>query len=671
MVMACGVPLVSLMAGLLRANSPDQSPAAVSNAAIAVGTGLVVGRAVDGDSDTPIVGAIVTVVPLAAAGPGKGPVGGGVQAVPGLGPGRAIVPLGGTQTSAMITNEEGWFAFRGLPPGPLSITAALPGYTGGGYNQRRPDGPSQLLTLTEGERVGDVSLRLWKLASLSGTITDEAGEPVVGAFVRILRRAIVGGQPILQLTGAGKDTDDRGVFRAFGLTPGNYVVCLPSTQTTIPIVAVGVGQREGATVAASDGWSVTVVDPGGGAPPIIGGGQRIGDLVLQVGGRGNLVAPVDARTSRMLIYQTQFYPGATLSSRATVITLKSGDAKTGVDMQVTPVRSVRVSGTITGPDGPGRGVRLHLVAADRDQDYSLDTAPDDIATTVSDPEGQFTFLGVPSGQYVLQAVRTPSLTFVVNAVDGKLVSTSATSPSEPTLWAAVPLLVEEADVTGVALALQTSLRVSGRLAFEGASPRPDTAQLQRVSVTLVPVQAGAGRAGGRPFQAIPSPDGSFASTGYLPGRWSVIAPTWPALKWIVKGVSVADTDVSDIPAEIGDRDISNLAITYTDQPAHLTGTVRDASGALDPAALVVVFPPDHRVWGWPNGLHTRSTHASSTGVFSLTLAPGKYEVAAVSDDRQSDWQDPVFLQRLVVFAMHIELRDADTRTEELKTVPIR
>jgi hypothetical protein len=161
------------------------------------------------------------------------------------------------------------------------------------------------------------------------------------------------------------------------------------------------------------------------------------------------------------------------------------------------------------------------------------------------------------------------------------------------------------------------------------------------------------------------------STAYLPGRYSIVAITWPALKWIVKGMSVAGSDVSDIPIEIGTADLANLTITYTDQPAHLTGIVRDASGAVDSSATVVVFPPDRRAWGWPNGVHSRSAHASSTGAFSLMLPPGDYEVAAVPDEWQSGWQDPEFLQRLLPLATHIQLKDADTHTEDLKTVQIR
>jgi hypothetical protein len=663
---------LSLMVALLRGDQSTRIAQSPANPGPTVGSGMVVGRTVDGDSGAPLPGAIVSVT-VPASGAERSGAAGDVMVLNMVGgPGMP----GGPQTISMMTDANGWFAFRDLPAGRLSMSARLPGYTGGAYKQARPNGSSQPLVMTDGERVGDVALKLWKEASITGTVTDETGEPVVGVFVRVLRRTFVGGRPVVQLSGAGKNTDDRGVYRAFGIAPGDYVICLPATQTTIPVAALDAGPQNGVTTMTNADGTTTMVIMGGGGMPFLGGsGERLGDLILQAGGAGGrsgqAVPPTISNTGAVLVYQTTFFPAATVSSRAQVITLKSGEARTGVDLQVTPVPTVRVSGTVAGSDGPAQGLALHLIAADPDQGLSMDTSPDDVATTVVDPKGQFTFLGVPRGEYVLQAVRNARQTFIMDD-SGNFMGTTAGRPADPALWAATSVSVDRSDVTGLALVLQPGLQVTGRLAFEGSSPQPDATLLQRPNVVrLAPLQGGGGRAGGTFAQTTVSPNGSFVSTAYLPGRYSVVAMTWPALKWIVKGMSVAGTDVSDIPVEVGTSDVANLTITYTDQPAHLTGIVRDASGAVDSSATVVVFPPDRRAWGWPNGVHTRSAHASSTGAFSLTLPPGDYEVAAVPDEWQSGWQDPEFLQRLLPLATHIQLKDADAHTEDLKTVQIR
>jgi hypothetical protein len=665
-------PIVSLMVALLRADQSVQMSGAPSNPTTTVGSGMILGRVVDGDSGFPIAGALVSLT-LPASGTQRSAPADNVMVVAMTGQVGPGMP-GGPQRITMMADADGWFAFRDLPAGRLSLNADSPGYAGGGYKQTRPGGSSQPLALTDGERVGDVALKLWKQASITGTVTDEAGEPVVGVFVRVLRRTIVGGRPVLQLSGAGRSTDDRGVYRAFDITPGDYVVCLPATQTTFPVATPDANPQNGTnTVTNADGSTTLVVTGGPGLPFMNGSGQRLGDLILQAGGAGGrdqAVPPPISDAGAVLVYQTTFFSAATVSSRAEIITLKSGEARTGVDLQVTPVPGVRVSGTIVGPDGPAQGISLHLITADPDQGLSMDTSPDDVATTVSDPRGQFTFLGVPHGEYVLQAVRNPRRTFTIDA-SGSIMMPGATPPTDPTYWAAASVSVDRSDVAGLAVVLQPGLQVTGRLVFEGASAQPDATQLQRPNVVrLVPVQTSAGR-GGVFSQTTMSPNGSFVSSSYQPGRYSVIALTWPPLKWIVKGISVAGTDVSDVPVEIGAADITNLTITYTDQQANLSGVVRDVSGAADATATVVVFPPDRKAWGWPNGLHTRSANASLTGAFTLTLPPGDYEVAAVPDEWQSGWQDPSFLERLLPLATRIQLKDGETRTEDLKTVPIR
>ncbi len=271
---------LSLMAPLLRADQSGQVSGAQSTPTPTVGSGMVVGRTVDGDSGTPLAGAFVTVTLLASANQRSGAAGDTTMVMM-VGPGVQ----GGPQTITMMTDADGWFAFRDLPAGRLPIHASLPGYTGGGYKQARPTGSSQPLELTEGERVGDVALKLWKEASITGTVTDEAGEPVVGVFVRVLRRTFVGGRPVVQMSGAGKNTDDRGVYRAFGMTPGDYVICLPATQTTIPVAALDAGPQSGVTTMTSaDGTTTTVITGGGGMPFLGGSGERLGDLILQAGG---------------------------------------------------------------------------------------------------------------------------------------------------------------------------------------------------------------------------------------------------------------------------------------------------------------------------------------------------------------------------------------------------
>ena len=53
-------------------------------------------------------------------------------------------------------------------------------------------------------------MRLWKFAVIGGTVTDEAGEPVVGLPLRVFRRATTGGRVQYTAVGNNPTTDDRG-----------------------------------------------------------------------------------------------------------------------------------------------------------------------------------------------------------------------------------------------------------------------------------------------------------------------------------------------------------------------------------------------------------------------------------------------------------------------------
>ncbi len=86
----------------------------------------------------------------------------------------------------VMADGEGRFFFTDLPAGRVLPASEKDGYAPGEYGDRRAWGQSQLLSLAEGERLTDITLKVWKYGVIAGTVVDEAGEPVVGVAVRAL-----------------------------------------------------------------------------------------------------------------------------------------------------------------------------------------------------------------------------------------------------------------------------------------------------------------------------------------------------------------------------------------------------------------------------------------------------------------------------------------------------
>jgi Carboxypeptidase regulatory-like domain len=122
------------------------------------------------------------------------------------------------QGRSTTSDAEGNFRFEGLEPALYQISGYAPAY---------------ILQSTETNsaepyhRVGDsVRLEFIKGGVITGTVTNAAGEPVVGVRVRAFRVRDLKGKRIqtAQFGSMERPTDDRGIYRLYGLTPGTYVV---------------------------------------------------------------------------------------------------------------------------------------------------------------------------------------------------------------------------------------------------------------------------------------------------------------------------------------------------------------------------------------------------------------------------------------------------------------
>jgi protocatechuate 3,4-dioxygenase beta subunit len=214
--LCCALLSPLVLAALLASTSPAQTPAgAAATAATPAAT----------PSATPVATPAAT--PAAGESGTTGVITGRVLAEDGqpLSNARVVTSrTGGTPVSASsaLSDAEGKFTLSNLTFGAYLVNAFAPGYV-------LESDPSDQSATRVYHHVGDsITLRMIKGGVITGTVTDAGGQPVVGVFVEAARVRYADGRTARE--GAGgrifqpRPTDDRGVYRIYGLRPGAYII---------------------------------------------------------------------------------------------------------------------------------------------------------------------------------------------------------------------------------------------------------------------------------------------------------------------------------------------------------------------------------------------------------------------------------------------------------------
>ena len=129
------------------------------------------------------------------------------------------------------TTADGRFAFTEVLPGAYTVTFQASMSRGTHLDQsfgesgpRDPLKPGRRvppIELRAGETRENVNIALWRAFAVEGRVVDDAGEPIANADVHISPWE----SPSTMSMGRPRVTDDLGVFRLFGLRPGQYRIC--------------------------------------------------------------------------------------------------------------------------------------------------------------------------------------------------------------------------------------------------------------------------------------------------------------------------------------------------------------------------------------------------------------------------------------------------------------
>ncbi|MGH9769749.1 MAG: MSCRAMM family protein [Blastocatellia bacterium] len=261
------------------------------------------------------------------------------------------------------SDAEGRFRLEGIPPGECYLRPHAYAFVLAESERNIPN--SKRLVLGPGESVDGITIELIRGCVVTGRVVDERGQPVVGARVGLRRPRGEGEQypdyvnPSLQSSDFGR-TDDRGVYRIFGMPAGSFVVA--ATLFTAP-------QED---------------------------------------------------TAQYTVY----YPNTTVESKARMIELIAGAEKQGVDIQlIPPVKTYKATGRLmdaaSGKPIPGLYIECQRLDNDSEKTALEETSPE-VRTT--DENGEFIIVGLQPGAHRLTVGHHSPVEWYGEPVDFEIVT---------------------------------------------------------------------------------------------------------------------------------------------------------------------------------------------------------------------------------------------------------
>jgi protocatechuate 3,4-dioxygenase beta subunit len=127
--------------------------------------------------------------------------------------------------SSAVTDAEGRYRLTNVAPGKYRVSVFAPAQVVEGERDSLTSG--KIVNVAEGDNVEDVDFSLTRGVVITGKVTDEKDRPVIAAPVKAYNLGADGRRrsaASLSLAFVRWDTDDRGIYRIFGLEAGRYLV---------------------------------------------------------------------------------------------------------------------------------------------------------------------------------------------------------------------------------------------------------------------------------------------------------------------------------------------------------------------------------------------------------------------------------------------------------------
>jgi protocatechuate 3,4-dioxygenase beta subunit len=128
------------------------------------------------------------------------------------------------------TDQDGFYRIANVAPGSYEVTPLAPAFVSADWKEPK----NKSVIVGEDENVENINFALVRGGVITGRVTDADGRPVIQQQVNIFRVEIFAqqSQPRQVFASGSVQTDDRGIYRVFGLMPGRYKVAAGRSEET-------------------------------------------------------------------------------------------------------------------------------------------------------------------------------------------------------------------------------------------------------------------------------------------------------------------------------------------------------------------------------------------------------------------------------------------------------
>jgi hypothetical protein len=435
-----------------------------------------------------------------------------------------------TSLASATTDSEGRFALTGIDDGKYDLLFAANGYVRQEYGQKAFPGNGSPITLSSGQSIKDFKMEMTPAAIVAGRILDSERRPLVAVPVQLMRYLYdETGTKTLRPFGTAQ-TDDRGEYRLYFVTPGRYYIHAGTPQ-----------------------------GPGG------FGGPRLGSNELQT-----------PTTSA-------YYPGVADVRQATVVDVQPGAVLGAMDFRLSeqPLYSIRgrVVDAVTGQPPETPTLFLFHFAPDVGRPASITNSSRNTERQTYD-KGTFEFRSLLPGSYTVGISERPNTAgnqramrfgfSTVDVVASDLENIVVTIPP----GASIPGVIALEDQAPLASAFQ-----QGYIRF---------VSLTRSANEAVPSMPRDWEAGTRLGE-----DGTFRLDGVTPGEYRITIQGLDP-RYYIKEARYGVTDVLSSPLKFTGEGRGRFEILLSSRVAAVEGIVTNNRLQPAKGARVVLVPDRFR-----------------------------------------------------------------------------